>query len=127
MVITIFVADMDRAVKFYTEILGCQLQQRYGNHWAELKSDDGATIGLHPASTQNPAGIKGSIQLGLEAKGSIHKQVEEMKSQGVKFVGPIIDDQQVLIANFEDPDGNPLYLAALKQTTWTQKPSAASN
>ncbi len=125
MIITIFTATMDRAVKFYTEILGCTIQHRFGDHWAQLRSDDGATIGLHPASGQNPAGIKGSIQLGINATGDIRRVVEEMKSKGVKFTGPVVDDQQILIANFEDPDGNPLYFAEVKQSGWSQKSSAA--
>ena len=125
MVITIFTGNMDRAVKFYTEILGCKLEYRFGDHWAQLKSEDGATIGLHPASPENPAGVKGSIQLGISVKESIRKVVEEMKAKGVKFNGPVGDDKQVLFANFEDPDGNPLYLAEVKQNDWSQKSSAA--
>jgi predicted enzyme related to lactoylglutathione lyase len=128
MVITIFVANMDRAVKFYTEVLGCKMTYRFGNDWAQLHSDDGATIGLHPASSQNPAGIKGSIQLGIQVDKSIHKVVEEMKAKGVQFVGPVVDDTQLLVANFQDPDGNPFYLAEMKQkwgaTKERQSPAA---
>jgi predicted enzyme related to lactoylglutathione lyase len=113
---TIFVADMDRAVKFYNEVLGCKVEMRFGNEWAQLKSDDGGTtLGLHPASKENPSGIKGSIQLGIEVKDSIHKRVEEMTAKGTKFSGPVRDDQQLWFANFEDPDGNLLYLAQAKQ------------
>ena len=125
MIITIFTANMDRAVKFYTEILGCRVQHRFGDHWAQLQADNGAIIGLHPATPQNPAGIKGSIQLGINAKEDIRKVVEEMKAKGVKFTGPIVDDQQVLIANFEDPDGNPFYLAEVKQNQWSKNSTAA--
>lgn len=113
MITTIFVADMDRAVHFYTEVLGCKLEERYGNEWAQLKTD-GATLGLHPASPENPAGVKGSIQLGIEVRDSIHDRVEQMKSKGVKFLGPVRDDDQILFASFTDPDGNPLYLAQQK-------------
>jgi catechol 2,3-dioxygenase-like lactoylglutathione lyase family enzyme len=125
MIITIFTANMDRAVAFYTEILGCKLEYRFGDHWAQLKSDDGATIGLHPAAPQSPAGIKGSIQLGISVKENIRKVVEEMKAKGVKFNGPVGDDKQILFANFDDPDGNPLYLAEVKRGDWSQNSSAA--
>ena len=35
-VVTVYVSDMDRAVKFYTEALGFTLKERYGNHWASI-------------------------------------------------------------------------------------------
>jgi predicted enzyme related to lactoylglutathione lyase len=30
---TVFVSDMDRAVRFYTETLALKLEYRFGNHW----------------------------------------------------------------------------------------------
>ncbi len=113
MITTIFVADMDRSVKFYSDVLGCKIEARYGNEWAQLKTD-GATLGLHPASPDNPAGVRGSIQLGIEVNDSIHDRVDQMKNKGVKFAGPVRDDGQILFANFTDPDGNSLYLAQAK-------------
>lgn len=113
MITTIFVADMDRAVNFYSEVLGCKIEARYGNQWAQLKTD-GAMLGLHPASADNPAGVRGSIQLGIEVKDSILDRMDQMKTQGVKFAGPVRDDGQILFANFSDPEGNALYLAQAK-------------
>lgn len=114
MIVTIFVSDMDRSVRFYTEVLGCKLQVRYGGEWAQLQSG-GMTIGLHPASKQSPAGVKGSIQLGVQVSEPIHKVVEDMSAKGARFLGPVGDDGQILFAAFEDPDGNPLYLAEVKK------------
>ena len=114
MITTIFVADMDRAVNFYSEVLGCKVEMRFGNEWAQLKTD-GATLGLHPASSENPAGVRGSIHLGIEIKDSIQDRVEVMKGKGVKFAGAVRDDGYILFADFEDPDGNALYLAQSKQ------------
>jgi catechol 2,3-dioxygenase-like lactoylglutathione lyase family enzyme len=115
MIVTIFVADMDRAVRFYVETLDCKIQFHFGDEWAQLKTLDGITIGLHPASKENPAGVRGSIHLGILVTQSIHKIVEEMKAKGVKFRGPVRDEDQVLLADFEDPDGTPFYLAQPKQ------------
>ncbi len=47
---TIYVSDMDRAVEFYTEVLGLRLESRYGNEWASVDAGKGMTIGLHPAA-----------------------------------------------------------------------------
>ena len=42
---TVFVSDMDRAVRFYTEVLGLKLTNRFGNHWATVEAGKGLTIG----------------------------------------------------------------------------------
>ena len=35
---TVYVSDMDTAVRFYTETLGLTLTNRFGNHWATLEA-----------------------------------------------------------------------------------------
>ena len=111
---TIFVGDMDAAVRFYTEALELKLLERYGNHWASIDGGHGLTIGLHPASTQNPAGRVGSITIGFRASAPIREAVATLKARGVVFRGDVVDDTQLLIAHFQDPDGNPLYIAEPK-------------
>jgi catechol 2,3-dioxygenase-like lactoylglutathione lyase family enzyme len=114
-VVTIFVSNMDRAVRFYTEVLGMKVEYRFGNEWASLKTDDGLTIGLHPASKESPSGRKGSITIGFEVSESIEKAVKGMKAKGVKFVGPVVEDKEIKAAHFEDPDGNEMYLVEAQQ------------
>jgi catechol 2,3-dioxygenase-like lactoylglutathione lyase family enzyme len=46
--VTLMVADMHRAVRFYTDGLGLELGYRAGNEWAQV-SGPGLTTGLHPA------------------------------------------------------------------------------
>jgi len=111
---TIFVSNMDASVRFYTEALGLKLLERYGNHWASIDCRDGVTIGLHPASAQNPAGRAGSMTLGFRSSEPLDETVAKLKARGVVFLGDIVDDTQLLIANFEDPDGLPFYLAEPK-------------
>jgi len=112
---TIFVSDMDRSVNFYTKILGLKLAQRFGNHWASVEAGK-LTIGLHPASSENPAGRNGSTIVGLELAGSIEDLVETLKRHGVQFRGAVSQEQDAgKIAYFEDPDGNLLYMIELRQ------------
>jgi catechol 2,3-dioxygenase-like lactoylglutathione lyase family enzyme len=116
-VVTVYVSDMDRAVKFYTEALGFTLKERYGNHWASIDGGPGLTIGLHPATAEVPAGRQGSIALGLYLSAPIDDAVKTLTSRGVRFTGPVISDSGMLsLAFFSDPDGNPLYLAEMAGT-----------
>ena len=102
---------MDNAVRFYTEVLGLRLAERYGDHWATVDAGRGFTIGLHPASPKYPApGTKGGMMLGLEVDTPIETVVRELKDKGVHFTGDIIRDEGGLFAALEDPDGTPIYL-----------------
>src|SRR5262245_52669220 len=118
---TIFVSNMDAAIRFYTEALGLKLLERYGDDWASIDCGQGLTIGLHPGSAQNPAGRAGSMTIGFRSSEGIRDTVAKLKARGVVFRGDVIDDTQLLIANFQDPDGNPFYLAELK-AQYTREP-----
>jgi catechol 2,3-dioxygenase-like lactoylglutathione lyase family enzyme len=121
---TIFVSDMDRSVNFYTKILGLKLAQRFGNHWASVEGGK-LTIGLHPASSENPAGRNGSTVIGLELIGNIEDAIATLREQGVKFRGAVSQDNAGKTAYFEDPDGHLLYMIQLTQWTKRESPEHA--
>ena len=108
---TIYVSDMDRAVEFYTQSLGLALVDRYENEWAAVDAGKGFLIGLHPASPASQApGENGSTQVGLFVDQPLEEVHEAFFKRGVKFTGPIVNDEVVRLAYFTDPDGNLLYL-----------------
>jgi catechol 2,3-dioxygenase-like lactoylglutathione lyase family enzyme len=111
--VTVIVSNMDASVRFYTEVLGLKLQYRFGDHWASVEAGKGLTIGLHPASEHSTAGRKGSMSIGLELSGSIHDAMRTLEGKGVKFEGIVNEGKAGSFVAFEDPDGNPLYLAQL--------------
>jgi catechol 2,3-dioxygenase-like lactoylglutathione lyase family enzyme len=112
--VTVYVSNMDAAVRFYSETLGLRLAYRFGDHWASVEAGNGLTIGLHPDSGAGRAGRKGGMEIGLELEGSIQDAVRVLSAKGVKFVGPIREDNAGSYAYLEDPDGNPIYIAELK-------------
>jgi catechol 2,3-dioxygenase-like lactoylglutathione lyase family enzyme len=111
---TIYVSDMDRAVKFYTEALGLKLRYQAGPGWAEVEVG-GSTIGLHGTHPGGPpAGQSGSISVGMTVDEPLDRVVETLKARGVQFRGPIREDTAIRLAFFGDPDGNDLYLCEVQ-------------
>jgi len=110
---SIYVANMNRAIQFYTENLGLRLITRIEDEWAELDAGSGMVIGLHPANP--PAtiapGVPGSLNIEFRVDESLDVVVEILKIRGVKFNGPIANYEHVRLASFSDPDGNTLLLA----------------
>lgn len=123
---TIFVSDMNRAIRFFTETLGLTLEQRFGNDWASVKTLNGLSIGLHPASEESPAGRKGSITIGFNLDEPIDKAVDRLKKQGVIFTKEIFQDGYSRIANFADPDGNEFYIIELRADWQKYAPNASA-
>ena len=108
---TVFVSSMDRAVRFYTEVLGLKLTNRFGDSWATVEAGKGLTIGLHPASSKYPApGTKGAMMLGLEVDEKIERVVSRLSERGAQIQGSVIREESGNFVHLEDPDGNEIYL-----------------
>ena len=106
---TVMVADMNRAVDFYTKTLGLKLRVRFGDEWAEVETS-GLIIGLHPMRPGAKPGTPGNVSLGFAVTELITTARAGLEAKGVKFFGPIIDNPPIKLTNFGDPDGSPLYL-----------------
>jgi catechol 2,3-dioxygenase-like lactoylglutathione lyase family enzyme len=112
--VTIYVTNMDRAVKFYSETLGLKLAYRFGDHWASVELGKGLTIGLHPTSGDvavSPS--KNGPSIGLELEGTLEEAMKTLSARGVVFDGIVGEGKSGKFAHFHDPDGNALYLAEL--------------
>jgi predicted enzyme related to lactoylglutathione lyase len=110
---SVYVSNMDRAVKFYSEAIGLTLRSRIGNEWAELVTANRVVIGLHPA--QPPAtvtpGTTGAINIEFQATGDLESAIASLKNHGVPFVSQIQNYEHVRLITCSDPDGNKLFLA----------------
>jgi len=106
--INVMVADMDKSVDFYTNILGLKLLNQYGQHYAEIQAPD-LLIGLHPRSKETVMGNNMSIGFGVQ---EFDLHVEELKSHGIKVDVEV--DGWIRLAYFNDLDDNALFLAENK-------------
>ena len=109
---TVYVSDMDKAVRFYTEVLGLKLTNRFGNHWATVQAGKSLVIGLHPSRAGSPTpGTRGAVQVGLVLGQDhpIEQFADRLRTHGVD-VSEIIESEAGNYIHFEDPDGNPIYV-----------------
>lgn len=101
------VTDMSRAVRFYGETLGLRAVQQ-DDAWSEFDAN-GLRVGLNAREAESPAGGGGAV-IAFQPEGGLDAAVQELRGQGVEFVGDISDHPWGRIASFRDPDGNDLQL-----------------
>jgi predicted enzyme related to lactoylglutathione lyase len=95
-----FVEDVDRAVKFYRDIVGFPLKFQSPG-WSEFSTGD-TTLALPPRSEKNPAG---KLEMGFSVS-DLQKFYDEMRAKGEKFpMPPKLQDFGGMLAQFEDSEG----------------------
>lgn len=100
-----WVADLDRAIAFYTEVLGLQLVRRDGDEWAELDARP-IRLALHAGAGE-----------GREPGGTVVFEVDDldatmiaMQTHGASFGDQGEVDGIARFASFTDRDGNRMQL-----------------
>lgn len=107
----IAVRDQDRALAFYTEILGLHKQldvplPQFGGRWITVAPAGSATsIALVPASEANPAGVETGIRLATTDAAAMH---EHLRRHQVVVGELLYWDGVPPMFSFRDPDGNGL-------------------
>jgi catechol 2,3-dioxygenase-like lactoylglutathione lyase family enzyme len=95
-----FVRDMNRAEKFYRDVLGFQLKFE-SPEWSEFVTGE-TTLALHPASQKNPAGAS---ELGFTVA-DVERFHKEASAKGVRFtLLPTKQDYGGVLAQFADSEG----------------------
>lgn len=112
----VYVDSVSQAVDFYSKTLGFKVKEQFGEDWAEIDAGNGMLIGLHPANSHSPKpGTRGATSLSFSVMQPLEKVVEILKSRGVQFFGPIMNDDPVKLAFCADPDGNPITICEEKK------------
>jgi uncharacterized glyoxalase superfamily protein PhnB len=95
-----FVADMDKALKFYCDVGGLTLKFESPG-WSEFVTGE-TTFALHPASEKNPAG---KVELGFTVA-DVEAFYRDMSAKGVLFsMPPKKQDFGGVLAQFVDSEG----------------------
>jgi catechol 2,3-dioxygenase-like lactoylglutathione lyase family enzyme len=105
--VTIMVADMDRAINFYSQI-GLLLKQRWDNHYAMMEAP-GITIGLHPAEGNNNS--SGSLSVGLFID-DLDAAKALLEKHGIAYKDE--DGSSGHYLHFKDPDNTIVYFVLPK-------------
>ena len=114
--VTVYVSDLDSAIRFYTTQLGLRLTNRFGDRWATVDAGSsywttrealaGLVIGIRPASAQNsPPGSTGGVGYGIEAYAPVEDVEANLRSRGVRVTGEIIRFDAGNCFPFVDLDG----------------------
>ena len=103
--VAIVVSNSKKALKWYTGVLGLEPRDTEG-HWITVSPKGSETV-LHLCESKKPE--KGNTGIALSAS-NLNKTCEELKAKGVKFPHPPKDDGWGVFAQFEDPDGNVIWL-----------------
>ncbi len=104
------VADLDKALKWYTEVLGFEMLYRVDEiAWAEVQTEmPGVQIGLSQVETPKT----GAGPVPVFEVADIDKARSQLESKDVRFDGPTQDiPDMVRLATFFDPDGNAFMLS----------------
>jgi len=101
---TIIVEDMDESIKFYTEVLGFEIDSRHDLGPAgaiTLMKGEGETMIELIKNTENEAGL---FCVGMDVE-DIQTSVKELKSKGAKITMEPTPITVGTLAFLEDPNG----------------------
>ncbi len=121
LLVQVGVANLDRSIAFYTEMLGFRLTERRNDlKFAHIDTNvPGLQIGLNEVPA--PKG-SGSIVLNISVANVVNTR-KQLEARGLAFRGEtVIIPGKVALAEFADPDGNVLRFAGPPP----QKPSTAA-
>jgi catechol 2,3-dioxygenase len=105
----VFVSNMDRAVAFYTEVLGLPLTNRYEDKIATVEAGRTLVIALHPTKPGDPApGTSGAPRLALHVDEPIDRVLSRLAARGVRVTTGTSGTRDLGATIIEDLDGNPI-------------------
>lgn len=107
----IVVADLDAAVKFYTDVVGLRLSEISKEYrWAELVGPEGAILGIAEKNAHDSKAVGSDAVITLSVD-NLQKALEEYKLKGGRLLGTVLEvEGHVKMQTVLDPDGNRLQI-----------------
>jgi lactoylglutathione lyase len=111
--IILLVADLNRSVEFYREVLGMQLKQE-SEDWVEFSKGSNTVLALHPAkrSIRKKMQKRVGILVGFNVS-DLDEFCRDLESKKVKFYKKETEEAFGKHAIIEDPDGHLISLVEL--------------
>ena len=83
---------------------------RYGDHFATVEAGS-LVLAIHPKTSRSPdPGKRGSVSLGLQVDEPMDSVVARLTERGVRMSGESAPPDAGQRVEFEDEDGNPIYV-----------------
>jgi len=110
--VILLVSNMERSIKFYSEILGLPLKNK-SKDWTEFFKSD-TVLAFHPARRKNNIKTGSAMLVGFEV-GDLDSTVKMLKEKKVKFFKKPTDEPFGKHAIIKDPDGHLISIAEIKE------------
>lgn len=104
---TLNVVDLDKSIKFYSEILGLEVSRRFKVDVSEIAflGDGDTEIELIQIDNKNISYIGPDISWGFETK-NLNKTIEILKKQNIELITDIIEPTPFIkFVMVHDPNG----------------------
>ena len=106
-VVWVPVSDMDKALEFYGDTLGLDIEQQEDD-WSMVVAGS-VRIGLNGRDSETSGGDGGAV-IAFAVSDDIEAAISELSSAGVEIAGDVSEHPWGKVATFLDPDGNELQL-----------------
>lgn len=107
----IVVKDIEKAIKFYTEVVGLELKEYHKEfRWAELAGPGGSILGIGEEDLKSPikSGVNAVVTVAVK---DIDDAIAHFIDKGANLIGDVVEiPGHVKMQTFSDTDGNTMQL-----------------